>query len=420
VRDLLLTRLTSVSDAGRQLLQTAVIIWRSFDLDTLRAASGRSEEETVTALEELIAQRLIHENAALDVTQTPRYDFNHEKLRELIYEETGLARRRLLHQRVAQALSDRQRTLASTDALAGSIAQHYQLAGRLAEAAEYFYRAGEYARSLYANAEALAHYQAALTAGYPDAARLHERLADLHTLRGEYQAALQNYETAAALDRLRPDHVAHIEHRLGQVYQRQGKRDLAETHFAAALRTLTEPSVQAQIYTDWSLSAHHRGDTDRALELAQRALELAEASTDQRAASQRAHAQAHNVLGVLARHQGDMATAEHHLQQSLTVAAESGDRIAHVAALNNLSWVFAECDAIDQALALTMQALAECAALGDRHREAALHNNLADLLHEAGRSEEAMAHLKQAVTIFAEIGVESGALQPEIWKLAEW
>jgi len=58
--------------------------------------------------------------------------------------------------------------------------------------------------------------------------------------------------------------------------------------------------------------------------------------------------------------------------------------------------------------------------LGDRHREAALHNNFADLLHEAGRYEEAMAHLKQAVTNFAEIGVESGALQPEIWKLAEW
>ena len=416
VRDLLLTRLTSVSDAGRQLLQTAVVIGRSFDLDTLRAASGRSEEETITALEELIEQRLIHENAAPDVEQAPRYDFNHEKLRELIHEETGLARRRLLHQRVAQALIDRQRTSAS----AGAIAQHYQLAGRLAEAAEYFYRAGEYAQSLYANAEALAHYQAALTAGYPDAAGIHAHLGDLHTLRGEYQAALQNYEMAAALDRSRPDHVARIEHKLGQVYQRQGKRDLAESHFAAALRTLDDPSVQAQIYTDWSLSAHHRGDADRALELAQRALELAEASTDQRAAGQRAHAQAHNVLGVLARHQGDLATAEHHLEQSLTVAAESGDRIAHVAALNNLSLVYAECNALDQALALITQALAECAALGDRHREAALHNNLADLLHEDGQSEEAMTHLKLAVTIFAEIGVESGSLQPEIWKLAEW
>ena len=57
---------------------------------------------------------------------------------------------------------------------------------------------------------------------------------------------------------------------------------------------------------------------------------------------------------------------------------------------------------------------------GDRHREAALHNNLADLLHAAGRSEEALLHVKQSVTIYAEIGVEAGTVQPQIWKLAEW
>ncbi len=71
VRDVLHARLMGVSDAGRQLLQTAVVIGRACDLDTLRAASGRSEEETVAALEELIARRLIHENAAPDVVQAP-------------------------------------------------------------------------------------------------------------------------------------------------------------------------------------------------------------------------------------------------------------------------------------------------------------------------------------------------------------
>ncbi|HET7377108.1 MAG TPA: tetratricopeptide repeat protein, partial [Anaerolineae bacterium] len=237
----------------------------------------------------------------------------------------------------------------------------------------------------------------------------------LHMLRGEYQAALQNYETAAALDRSRPDHVAHIEHRLGQVHQRQGKRDLAETHFAAALRTLDEPSVQAQIYTDWSLNAQHRGETDRAIGLAQQALNLAEAAADRRTL-----AQAHNVLGVLARHQVDFNLAEHHLQYSLAIADELHDRIARVAALNNLSLVYGDQGDVAQAIALTEQALQECVSAGDRHREAALHNNLADLLHASAKSDEAMAHLKQAVTIFAEIGIEAGTMQPEIWKLTEW
>jgi tetratricopeptide (TPR) repeat protein len=91
-----------------------------------------------------------------------------------------------------------------------------------------------------------------------------------------------------------------------------------------------------------------------------------------------------------------------------------------VAVLNNLALVCKERGAMERACVLTETALALCVSQGDLHREAALHNNLADLLHTLGRHEDAMSHLKQAVTIYAEIGVEAGMVQPEIWKLAEW
>jgi len=91
-----------------------------------------------------------------------------------------------------------------------------------------------------------------------------------------------------------------------------------------------------------------------------------------------------------------------------------------VAALNNLALACSASGEIEQALRLTETALTLCASQGDRHREAALHNSLADLLYAASQSEAAMSHLKQAVTIFAEIGVEEGTWQPEIWKLVEW
>ena len=42
----------------------------------------------------------------------PAYDFGHDKLRALVYEETSLARRRLLHRRVAEALAARARRAA--------------------------------------------------------------------------------------------------------------------------------------------------------------------------------------------------------------------------------------------------------------------------------------------------------------------
>jgi DNA-binding SARP family transcriptional activator len=413
VRELLRARLAGVNEICRQLLQTGVVIGRSFDLDTLREASGRGEEETINAIDRLVQQRLIRE-APLD--DAPVYDFAHDKLRTFIYDEIGLARRRLLHQRVAQALIARGRKQQDMRSLAAQIALHWQLAGHPSEAAEYFYLAGEQARSVYAHTEALAHYRAALAAGYTDTALLHELIGDVQMLGGEYRSALGSYETAATLMISDRERLGRLEHKIGAVYQRQGEFDLAVQHLAAAQEAwgdTGEHAALARLYIDWSFVAHQNGEPDRAQALAEQAFALA-------AAEPIVLAQAHNLLGVLARRRSDLAAANEHLRHSWRLAQECRDLVAQVAALNNLALVYEESGEIDRALELTSQALSLCAAYGDRHRAAALHNHLADLLYAANRSDEAMIHLKQAVTIFAEIGVEAGTLQPEIWKLAEW
>ena len=121
VRSVLDARLGVLGDVARQVLGAAAAIGRSFDLDTVRHASGRSDEETVGALEELVAQGVVREAPGAE----PVYDFSHQKLRTLVYEQTGLARRRLLHERAAAALS-RRRPGAESAAL---VAQHLRLAG---------------------------------------------------------------------------------------------------------------------------------------------------------------------------------------------------------------------------------------------------------------------------------------------------
>jgi predicted ATPase/DNA-binding SARP family transcriptional activator len=415
VRDLLHSRLVDVSETGWQLLNTAAVIGRSFDFDTLREASGRGEEETVVALEELIARGLVEEVRSGAAEPALTYDFSHEKLRALVYEETSLARRRLLHRRVAEVLVNHTRGHRE-GALAGQIAYHYRRAGNEQAAAEYYRIAGEQARTLYAHSEALVHLRMALALGHPDSAALYEAIGDLHIYLGEYNAALKSYETAAAL--CEPAALATVEHKLGTVYQRRGEWERAESHFESALRALGESDAageRAKIYADWSLTAHHRAQIDRAQDLARRALELAETAQDQLAL-----AQAHNILGILASSQGEYEQACHHLEQSLALAESLNDLGARVAALNNLALAYGASGDVERALTSAEVALALCVAQGDRHREAALHSNLADLLYVAGRSEVAMSHLKQAVAIYAEIGVEAGSVQPEIWKLAEW
>jgi predicted ATPase len=131
VRDLLLSRLAQVTETGSQLLTTAAVIGRSFGFETLREASGRDEEETISGLENLVAKGLIEEVRDSGDENEIFYDFRHEKLRSLVYEETSAARRRLLHRRVAEALVNRSRQTSPPARLAGQIAYHFRLGGRI-------------------------------------------------------------------------------------------------------------------------------------------------------------------------------------------------------------------------------------------------------------------------------------------------
>jgi predicted ATPase/DNA-binding SARP family transcriptional activator len=412
VHDLLKARLGTVGETAGQVLAAAAVVGRSFDFDTVRTASGRGEEETLDALEGLISRGLIREVSA--VGGTPSYDFDHDKLRTLVYEETSLARKRLLHRRTATALADGARGR-EEDSLAGQIARHHRLAGQDAEAARYYLLAGDYARSLHANSEALSHYEEALALRHPDAATLHEAMGDLRTRTGQYGAALASYEAAASS--AGPGDLAVIEHKIGNVHARLGERDLAVLHYESALEDLGEEGREAELarlYADWSLLAHGEGEPEEATRFARLALDLAEGTGDTRAL-----ARAHNMLGILAGRSGDQEAALSHLGESLDLAEALGDSDAQVAALNNLALARESGGEPEEALKLAESALRLCVASGDRHREAALHNNLADLFHATGREQESMEHLKRAVELFAEIG-ERDELQPEVWKLVEW
>jgi DNA-binding SARP family transcriptional activator/tetratricopeptide (TPR) repeat protein len=408
VRSLLKARIAPVGELGRQVLGTAAVMGRWFDFDAIRDASGRAEDEVVTALEELVARGLIVEGSDGHV---PVYEFGHDKLRELVYEEMGLARRRVLHRRIADALLRHHRARAESE-WAPLVARHYRLGGREGQAADLYLLAGEHAASVSAHAEALANFESALALTHGNPAHIHELIGDVRTLRGEYLAAVEAYEAAAAL--CPPNRLPAIEHKLGRLHYRRGDWELAESYFDGALASGKDDAFNAGVSADWALTAYHRGESDVALQLGDAAFRYAERSGDERAL-----AQVHNVLGIIRSGAGDTESAIEHLERSLALADSSADKPARVAALNNLALTHRSMGALDVAKVLTEEGLALCRSIGDRHREAALHNNLADLLRANGDSSAAMVHLKKAVAIFAEVAAP-GEMQPEIWKLVEW
>jgi tetratricopeptide (TPR) repeat protein len=382
-------RLDAVSEASAQVLSAAALIGRTFDTDTVRFASGRSDDEIALAMEELATRGLILEHGEA-------YDFGHERLRAIVEERVGLARRRLLHRRIAQAPTARRGDPAIP-------ARHFELAGLDEEAAAAYAIAGDHARSLSAGAEAIAHYDAALALGHGDPAMLHEAIGDVRTLRGEYPEALAAYDGAAA-HRVEAD-AGRLEHKLGSVHERRGDWELAESHYQRALTLGADPAV---LQSDRSRVAWRRGDVERARALGLQALSLAEQTGATAAA-----AQANNILGLL-------GGGRRHLERSLELSSGLVDPSVRIAALNNLGRDHAQAGELDQAEALIRQALEECIYQGDRHHEAALRNNLADILHKAGRADGAMEELKRAASAFAAIGSAGEDLYPGVWSLAEW
>lgn len=411
IQDLLRSRLARLTETARQLLDAAAVIGRRFDVDLLRESSGRSEEEAVDGLDELLRCGLIQDSDE----NRPTYEFYHEKLRALVYQEMSMARRRLLHRRTAQALLNRARHTDQLPAFSAQVAYHYQHSGQENEAAEYFYQAGVHARRVFANREALLYFETALGLNYPDAAALYQNTGDLFTLLGDYSAAIRSYESGIACCNAAA--LSSLEHRLARVYHRIGEWELAESYFRSAFEGLPESRVseRAALLADWSLTAYNRSEIVRALELAQTALTIADTADEPDA-----RAQAHNMLGVLARKQGEFDIAHFHLERSLEIAESLHEIGMHIAALNNLALTLADDQQFAQAQQLLEDALERCERQGDRHHKAALHNNLADLFHRIKQPELAMFHLKEAVSLFAQIGIEDGTMKPEIWKLAEW
>jgi predicted ATPase len=431
VRDILRSRLETLDEAGRQLLQTAAVIGRSFDFDALQDASGRSDEETAATLEVLLARGLIREaqpaqgEAGGEMLRGLEYDFSHDKMRSLVYTETSQARRRLLHQRVADVLLRHTHGRKELRLIAGLVAYHYRQAGRAKEAAEYSRLAGEHARSLFANAEALAHFQIALALGHPDFIGLEEAIGDLYTLQGNYRAALTCFASAAGHESASSQDAARLRHKMGDVYHRQGEWEQAESCYQIAAESMSGSDL-SRLYADWSRTLRRAGQPEQALKMARQSLELAE-----KAADEHALAQAHNILGMLLRMppgpqagaatREDLAEAIAHLEASLALAEKLPDPGARIAALNNLSLAYADHGELERALERAHAALELCSRLGDRHREAALHSNLADLYHAAGMETPSMSHQKAAAVIFSEIGAsELDRPRPEIWKLTEW
>ncbi len=197
VQGVLQARLDRLDPAGRETVAVAAVIGRRFGMPLLERVLH--PDTLPTALLELQRLDLIVEERRRPY---PEYRFRHGLVQEAAYASLTESDRQALHRRVGVGLED----LAGDEKNGGTLAllaRHFSAADDPARAAEYLIQAGDDARVIYANQEAIRHYRQAreFLARMGDDRRSREtlfKIALVHHLAFNFAEAERAYDEAFA------------------------------------------------------------------------------------------------------------------------------------------------------------------------------------------------------------------------------
>jgi len=211
---LLTARIDKLDGPVRRTLQLASVIGRAFPLRVLERMADRPAEALEEHLKRLAQADLVRPSLS---GAEAEYAFRHALTRDAAYETILLRQRRRYHRRVAEAFEALYAGRTADEA--PRLAYHFQEARDWAKAIHYYALAGESAAQLYANAEAIEHYEQALAiardnptaiddAGLVD---LYRRFGRVYEVANRYDDALALYESLVRLGRERDDATLQLE-----------------------------------------------------------------------------------------------------------------------------------------------------------------------------------------------------------------
>jgi ABC-type transport system substrate-binding protein/class 3 adenylate cyclase len=196
LQEALQARLDRLNSEARELVTTAAVIGRSFSVPLLERLLPKAR--LLPTLSELQWLQLVVEERS---GAAPEYRFRHGLVREVAYGTLVESRRRDLHVRVGEALLELHRD--SPAEVYGLLARHFAEADEPERAVEYLLKAGDAARAIHAQDEALDLYRRALgfmerTGDVPSARETLLKIALTHHIAFDYRAANEAFGQAFA------------------------------------------------------------------------------------------------------------------------------------------------------------------------------------------------------------------------------
>jgi tetratricopeptide (TPR) repeat protein len=354
---------------------------RSLDFSNLQKVSNKPHITLLNAVEQLTGLQLLEESSG-------QYDFNHNKIREVVYHDLSAPRLALYHQQIGISLE----SLGPSKDMASILAYHFECGGEKKKALEYWMQAGEHALDTYAHESAAKHYERALALAEESS----EQMDAYHGL-GQSLMRMDDYQLAAGviqqglhlLESQKDDYRnAKLLYLFAQNASRQHRPDGAKKEVEAALlaaeqagdnkylaqslllltevyessgdlSSALETATQAQIVSSQlknnPLEARalveigflnaQQGEFDKAANAARRGLKLLERTGDRNSL-----AYAWNILGRALGGRGDYGQALDAFQNSQEEAERVGDRYLLAQASNMRGWLYRELGDYDNSL----------------------------------------------------------------------
>jgi predicted ATPase/class 3 adenylate cyclase len=390
IHAMLLARIDRLPQEVRRLAQEAAVIGPRFDATLLNAVTadpGRLE----AGLELLCDAEIIEEAAGLGSLSSRSYRFTQTLLQDVIYQNLLLQRRTEMHGRIGVAF----------ERLAGGnperledltvLGHHFSLSAEREKGARYLRAAGDRARMIYANNDALRFYERALAAlaemeQTPLKLAIAERIADLCGPVGRRETAHGHYETVLQAYRGTGDRVAsaRVLRKTGRLLWDMGKRDGAESRYVEAavlLEGADAPIEQANLWQERGRLAFRSGNHAVAAKWADAALDCARSLAGESASetgrdAMLVTAEALNTKGVALARLGRTREAVCEVERSIELAEAAGLPGAACRGYANLGVLYTTIDPA-RAMEVCRRGLEVARRIGDLGFQARLLANLA-------------------------------------------
>jgi predicted ATPase/class 3 adenylate cyclase len=409
VAAMVLGRIDKLSEEFRRTLQYAAVIGKEFDSRLLGKLSGQNPEQIQPILDNLEHFEGLLYSKLLEGKRT--YEFHSTTTHEAAYSTLLKGRRRELHGQAAQALErEHQKDLYSHYE---DLAHHYYHSKDSDKAVNYLHRAGDKARGLYANPEAVEFYRKGLELvkllkesrpNLLETAELLGAQGAIFRLTGQRDQALKNFLTAAKISQREKDDKAERKYLLsaGIVYdmlgQPQKSRDIIDNVLDTAEGSGDQIAQAVALHNKGNLLLRG-GNNNEAIDSFSKALSIYQALKKEREI-----AQIQGSLGKAFELTGELPRAVEHYRKAIEISTSV--RYSEGIALqnNNIGNPLLMLGEVEEAGKHFAAALETAKKIGDRRIESFAGFNLGNIQFMLGNYTAAYDHYDRALLSAKEIG----------------